>query len=58
MFHIGSNGVTKNDHLENGHDEDDAPGPGIPEDLDKFLDQYLFKPFNHGNLAKSPKTTF
>ena len=51
VLDIGGHGVPEYNHLEDGHDKDDSPGPRVPEDLDEFLDQDLFEPSEHDQTS-------
>ena len=47
MLHVKRYRVAEYQHLKYGHDEDDAAHLRIPEDLQEFLDQHVFKALEH-----------
>ena len=50
MAHVCVHGVADDEHLHHGHDEDDGPHPGVPEDLDELLDEHAEEAFKHGRV--------
>jgi hypothetical protein len=53
MRDVRGDGIAEDQCLHQRHHENHGPHPRIAEDLDKFLDQHVFDPFEHRVLTPS-----